>query len=126
MHKLFIDDLRTPQDDSYVIVRTYDDAVNYILKNGMPDFISFDHDLGLDKNGEIAKSGYDFAKWITDADIDGKIEIPEAFLFAVHSQNPVGKKNIESLLTGYMEFKRKHISVTQENTSLDLKNSSEY
>ncbi|WP_350324738.1 cyclic-phosphate processing receiver domain-containing protein [Empedobacter falsenii] len=54
--KLYLDNLLTTpngfsRDDDY------DDFVNYINRNGLPDFISFDHDLGL------RKTGYDCAKF---------------------------------------------------------------
>ena len=39
------------RESEFDIVRTYDDFVAYIVKNGLPDFISFDNDLGLDVNG---------------------------------------------------------------------------
>ena len=71
MKKLFLDDIRTVDmvyDKSIVsefdVVRSYDEFVNYIHKNGLPDFISFDNDLGLDQHGEIAPDGYAAAKWL--------------------------------------------------------------
>lgn len=99
---LCIDDIRTPATEKeWTIVRSYDEAINFIQNNGVPNFISFDHDLGLNLDGTIAKSGYDVAKWIIEAALDERITIP----FNVHSANPVGKKNIESLLQNY--FKQK-------------------
>ena len=32
--------------------------------NGLPNFISFDNDLGLDGNEEVAPDGYACAKWL--------------------------------------------------------------
>ena len=60
MNKLFLDDIRVPKDaiglvpsnmnqfyweNNWVVVKNYDEFRNYIEKNGLPDFISFDHDL---------------------------------------------------------------------------------
>jgi len=71
MKKLFLDDLRTvdmvydkSMESKFDVVRTYHEFVNYITNNGLPDFISFDNDLGLDKNGEVAPDGYAAAKWL--------------------------------------------------------------
>jgi len=71
MNKLFLDDLRTvemvysePESNGFDIVRTYADFVRYMESNGLPDFISFDNDLGLDTNGEVAPDGYAAAKWL--------------------------------------------------------------
>lgn len=103
--KLYLDDIRTPKDPTYVISRTVEDAKNLVLACGVPVFISFDHDLGVDKDGNLLPSGYDFAKWLVEMDIDGKIEIPKDFYFAVHSANPVGSKNIHNYLINYHSFR---------------------
>ena len=43
--KLYLDDIRIPKTEGWVIVRTYDEFVNWITKNGLPEEVSFDHDL---------------------------------------------------------------------------------
>jgi len=45
MKKLYLDDVRCPKTEGWDIVRTYDDFVSWITKNGLPDEVSFDHDL---------------------------------------------------------------------------------
>ena len=97
-YKMFLDDLRQPPDNTWIVVRSYDTAVEYVRVFGMPETISFDHDLGLDK------TGYDFAKFIVDLDLDLNVFTPE-FRFYVHSANPVGASNIKNLLDGYLAFK---------------------
>jgi len=112
--KLFLDDIRNPKDIykdnnnwDWIIVRTYEEFVNYIKENGIPDFISFDHDLAdehyieyfkseeekreFDYNKIKEKTGYDCAKWL----IENGYEIKK---YAVHSFNPVGKENILNYL----------------------------
>lgn len=106
--KLYLDDLRTPVDESFVIVRSFDEAVRFVRLNGVPEFISFDHDLGADKNGWPLPTGYDFAKWLVNSDLDRAIRIPQNFSFKVHSQNPVGAKNIEALLNNYLAHKKEN------------------
>lgn len=103
--KLYLDDLRPLPDNSYILVRSYDDAVNYVKQNGIPNFISFDHDLGIDKNDNLLSSGYDFAKWLVEMDMDNKYVFPSDFDFIVHSANPVGKVNIERYLNSYIKYK---------------------
>ena len=91
MKKLYLDDLRvTPED--FDRVYNYADFVEYITQNGLPDFISFDHDLGEDE------SGYDCAKYLVEYCIEHNLPLPK---FSVHSQNPVGKENIERLLNNF-------------------------
>lgn len=53
MKKLFLDDVRTvsmvypnASDDEFDVVRSYQEFVEYIMDNGLPDYISFDNDLG--------------------------------------------------------------------------------
>nr|WP_321411250.1 cyclic-phosphate processing receiver domain-containing protein [uncultured Carboxylicivirga sp.] len=105
MKKLFLDDIRTidmvydkSMESEYDIVRTYEDFVDYILKNGLPDFISFDNDLGLGEDGEVAPDGYAAAKWLVYESGLDLINLK----FNVHSANPVAAKQIEGLLTNYI------------------------
>lgn len=103
---LFLDDERFPVDEKMIIARTFDEAKSLTLTKGCPVYISFDHDLWLDKiTNKIGKSWYDFAKWLVEEDIVSDI-IPSNFTFYVHSMNPVGKKNIYDYLNCYLAFKK--------------------
>lgn len=127
MRKLFLDDVRMPinaynlvtekpglyTSDDWDIVRNYKEFVNYITTNGLPDLISFDHDLSLEhikyffNNGGhqnppdpsdadfIEKTGYDCAKWLVNYVEDNNLKLPE---YIVHSANPIGRKNIQTYL----------------------------
>jgi hypothetical protein len=71
MKKLFLDDVRAidmvypnSSEDEFDIVRSYSAFVTHIKQYGLPDFISFDNDLGLDERGEIAPDGLAAAKWL--------------------------------------------------------------
>lgn len=106
---LFLDDERFPPNDGreWVIARTCADATLEVLHRGFPSYISFDHDLG-----ENQKTGHDFAKVLVENDIiSGKKETREMYKFSkdfsfyVHSQNPIGKANIEGLLNGYLKHR---------------------
>ena len=106
--RLYLDDIRSPKDDFDVIVRSYDEAIDFVNKNGIPNYISFDHDLGCNENGEILRSGYDFAKWLVSMDIENNYKFPDDFKFNVHSANPIGRNNIQSILNNYLQFKIKY------------------
>lgn len=102
MIKLYIDDVRNPKESGYTIIRTYSEAVGWMRKNGCPEFISFDHDLGTADNLD----GIDVAKWIVKRDLDANGQfIPAGFDFFVHSANPVGAANITGLINGYLKSK---------------------
>ena len=103
--RMFLDDIRVPKNDYDVIVRSFEEAINFVKENGIPNFISFDHDLGCDEIGNILKSGYDFAKWLVDMDIENIYKFPDNFTFDIHSANPIGKNNIKSILNNYLLFK---------------------
>lgn len=113
-YNLFIDDERNPEDVTWaprntgyehrrwVIARSFSDAVTIIRGYGVPNFVSFDHDLG-----ENQLTGHDITKQLVGWDTyGGGPSIPADFSFFVHSQNPVGKANIEGLLNNYLEFKK--------------------
>ena len=96
--KVYLDDERNPKtNNNWIIKRSYKDAVKYVKKYGCPKIISFDHDLG------IAESGLDFVKWLIEYDLDNPGFIPKDFHYNVHSANPVGARNIESLLGNYLK-----------------------
>ena len=62
-----------------------------LLKGGDVISISLDHDLGLPENG----SGYDVAKWIEEQAYHGNLPRLE---WRLHSDNPVGVKNMKAAL----------------------------
>lgn len=97
--KIFIDDERFPITDGWIICRTKDDFVRTVFEYGFPDYISFDHDLG-----DNQPTGFDIAKWIVEYDLDYNV-IGSDFAFYVHSQNPIGKINIEEYLNQYLRTK---------------------
>jgi hypothetical protein len=120
-YNLFIDDEREFTDvtwapshvrekyrnEEWVIARSYTDALVEVLNRGFPSFISFDHDLGA-----YSSTGYDVAKQLVENDIiSGNRESRRAYRFSqdfdfyVHSQNPIGKANIEGLLNGYLKVR---------------------
>ncbi len=103
--KLYLDDIRDLPNESYYLVRSCDEAILFVEEYGIPSFISFDHDLGLDENNQLAKTGFDFAKWLVEMDLNNIFLFPENFSFYVHSANSVGKENIHSYLTNYLKFK---------------------
>ena len=124
MKKLYLDDLRIPKDsigfvpdnlnqfywaNDWTIVRNFWEFCNYINKFGLPDFISFDHDLSDEHyvgtpnyDDYKEKTGYEAAKWLVDFCCDNNKSLPQ---FIVHSANPVGKLNIET----YLNNAKKHL-----------------
>ena len=115
MIKLYLDDIREPKNSGYEIVRSFEEAVEFVQKFGIPNHISFDHDLGCNENGVIYRSGYDFAKWLIEIDLDNVITFPNDFTFNVYSANPVGKEYIQSILDNYLNFKIKTTSPYNES-----------
>lgn len=91
--KIWIDDVRTPPKnyiwckDAETALRIIDYYSHYNNENEIVE-ISFDHDLGEEM------SGYDIAKYLVEYEIPIKG-------FRIHSANPVGRFNIEQLLTHY-------------------------
>lgn len=102
-YRLFLDDERFPPDDKleWVICRNMQQVQEACEQKGLPEFISFDHDLGDDQ-----PTGYDVAKWMIEHDLDQQGQfMPTTFRFYVHSQNPIGAENINKLLTNYLGHK---------------------
>lgn len=104
MFKLFLDDVRDPSDDTWHVARTVDDAVAMIEFFGFPREIAFDHDMGVDDNGDLLPTGMDFVNIIQENILDGEWRFPSDFSFSVHSSNPDGAKNIRSKMGNLMKF----------------------
>lgn len=90
--KLYLDDTRVPRSSGWIIVRSHDEFIDWISKNGVPEEISLDHDLGTDK------TGYDCAKWLCEYCYVNGLPLPD---WNVHSANPVGSSNIRQLLQSF-------------------------
>ena len=87
----------------WVIARSYAEAESLFLEFGLPDFVSFDHDLA------DGKDGISVAHLIVNTDLDsGGVALPECFLFEIHSGNRVGRANINGLLSSYLSTKQKN------------------
>jgi hypothetical protein len=93
-YALFIDDERFPPSGSHsIIARTSVEAFGVVLARGMPDFISFDHDLGGDDTA--MKFLHDLADYALDHGIDF------SFDYYIHSQNPIGAANIDGFIRSF-------------------------
>lgn len=124
MYNLFLDDCRFPHhvkwinlpDVKWQIVRSYEEFTSFINKNGLPDIISFDHDLADEHYKDLnrsfiskkirydsfkEKTGYECAQWLIQYCVDNKLRLPH---YEVHSMNPIGRHNIKSLLRHFQIY----------------------
>jgi hypothetical protein len=135
MKFLWLDDMRDPKEKiwaDYITknilephfvdiawVKNYAEFTAWITENGMPGFISFDHDLAdehytpekywsnyeaskayQDAQNYQEKTGMDCAKWLADYCMDNNTILPK---FYVHSANPVGADNIRRFLNNFLK-----------------------
>jgi hypothetical protein len=105
--KLFIDDdagkpgiasFRNPPDDSWMVARSSSEAIALIKAHGVPEIISFDHDLGLLVDGSVDTS-MKVIDYLIDNHYDSEVE------FLIHSQNPIGALNIEAKIKSWKKSK---------------------
>ena len=129
--KIYLDDVRTPKDKDWMVVRNYHEFVNLVQKVGIRNIgtISLDHDLGdsamneyhtnvspnfkLDYNNISEKTGYDAAKFLVDEfyskyperlDMDYFAKKGEPVMFPIvvtHSANPIGSANIMGYINNF-------------------------
>lgn len=124
-YNLFLDDMRVPEKVTWVIlpsvewkiVRNYADFCWFIEKYGLPNVVTFDHDLSLedadtfvssgrkvvDYNQYREKTGLHCAKFLIDYCVKNGKPLPEWY---VHSKNPVGKERIEQELEAYNMYEK--------------------
>lgn len=119
-YRIYLDDVRTPVDPSWVVVRNYDEFVEMVTKIGLEniDIISLDHDLGdsamqewhknvyhnftLNYDNITEKTGYDCAKWLVEQWMNGK---PVVDVYT-HSANAIGSANIMGYVNNYRHVNR--------------------
>lgn len=117
---IYLDDLRTPIDQEWIVVRNYDEFVDTINKIGLENIglISLDHDLGdsamkewhtnvyhnytLDYDNITEKTGMDCTKWLVDQWLEGKPVVT----VKVHSANAVGSANMMGYINNYKHINR--------------------
>lgn len=120
-YNLFLDDERKVEDVSWIVyppcewivVRSYQQFVDVIIQSGVPQRVSFDHDLAdqhyaeyvnstktgfFNYNKILEKTGYHACKWLIEHCLEKKIPFPEYY---IHTMNPIGKTNIQSLIDSY-------------------------
>lgn len=136
-YNLFLDDIRMPADagnymypvevrplyrlKEWVIARNYKQFVECIQTNGLPELVSFDHDLADEHYGLISKTdhltweeyhlsedreytGLDCAKWMVDYCIENNQKLPQ---YLCHSMNPTGRENILIYLRNFEKTQSK-------------------
>ncbi len=131
-YNIYLDDVRTPVADEWVVVRSYDEFVAKITELGLNNiqYISLDHDLGdtamqeyfqnvspnyqLNYDNIKEKTGLDCAKWLIDHFYDknpkrlemhrnDKRSYPLIFpTVYVHSANPIGSANIMGYVNNFL------------------------
>lgn len=119
--RVYLDDIRTPIENDWVICRDYDEFVNKVNEIGLENIymISLDHDLGetaireyfknvtknyiLNYDNIQEKTGYDCAKWLVNQSIDLNIDLP---LILTHSANPIGSANIMGYINNYLKNRK--------------------
>lgn len=86
---LFLDDTRPPPQrpplewlaDTPLVARSYGEFVAIVTREGVPEFISFDYELGEDK------TGLDCALWLAAWVAEDASRLPREFNIDVHSSS---------------------------------------
>lgn len=102
-NKQFYDNLMQNYDVNFVWVKNLYQFTEYIENNGVPQFVSFDHDLnnrgggeGLSDEQKLNNNGVNCAKWLVNYCRQMKQPLPK---FYVHSANPKHGLEINRVLT---------------------------
>lgn len=112
MNGLFLDDERNPEDVTWVaypaniewiVVRNSSEFVDkfwYLMKSGKDYIVSFDHDI-QEFYGKKELTGYTNLKGMLNAIQYYNLTVPKCYF---HTQNPVGKKNMECYYQNFIDF----------------------
>lgn len=115
--RLYLDDIRTPVDDDWIVVRNYNEFVKQVKLHGLGNFevMSLDHDLGegamveyytnvknnymLDYNNINERTGMDCCRYLVSESMNEKIPLPQIY---IHSANPIGAANMLGYINNYL------------------------
>jgi hypothetical protein len=116
--RLYLDDVRTPIANDWIVARNYEQFVSFVRLNGLENFevISLDHDLGdgameeyytnVKHNYQLnydniinEKTGYDCCKFLVSESMSKNIPLPQIY---VHSANPIGSANMMGYINNYL------------------------
>ena len=130
-YNIYLDDIRTPKENNWVVVRNYDEFVNKVTEIGLGNIevISLDHDLGdtamneyfnnvspnysLNYDNIKEKTGLDCAKWLVNhfydtnsewIEMNRVIKREDGMVFPqvyTHSANPIGSANIMGYINNF-------------------------
>lgn len=128
-YNLFLDDIRQPCDAftyitdyrynklNWSVVRNYEQFISIIKNQGVPDLVSFDHDLSYEhydlynktdylsydeyyNSHDREMTGYDCAKWLCDYVYNNNLKFPE---YMIHSYNKIGSINIDKYIKNFLK-----------------------
>jgi hypothetical protein len=119
-NKIYLDDVRTPVDKDWIVVRNYEEFVKKVNEIGLEniELISLDHDLGdsamnewhknvyhnytLNYDNITEKTGMDCTKWLVNQWMDGNPVVD----VVVHSANAIGSGNMTGYINNYRHLNR--------------------
>ena len=131
MNRIYLDDVRTPVESNWIVVRNYQEFVDKVNELGLDniELVSLDHDLGdtamseyfnnvsknykLDYNNINEKTGYDAAKFLVDFFYDNNVDRFQMSrkdkkdseikfpVVYVHSANQIGASNIMGYINNF-------------------------
>ena len=80
---------------NFVWVKNLKEFASYIHNNGLPQIISFDHDIKPKGFQGDHENGADCAQWLVDYCQKNNLKLPQCF---VHSANKNKRVNVEAIL----------------------------
>lgn len=120
MKRIYLDDIRTPVESGWEVVRNYDQFVSTVMYIGLDtiELISLDHDLGdtamkewhtnvyhnytLNYNNITEKTGMDCTKWLVEQWMNGQPVVD----VVIHSANAIGSANMMGYINNYRHINR--------------------
>lgn len=118
--RIYLDDVRTPVDKDWIVVRSYEQFVSQVMYIGLEniELISLDHDLGdtamkewqygvtknyaINYDNILEKTGMDCTKWLVNQWLDGKPVVD----VVIHSANAIGSANMMGYINNYRHLHR--------------------
>lgn len=88
------------------VAKNYNDFCEIITRKGLPERISFDHDLGIEP-----QTGYDCIKWLVALCMEHEMPLTTECKF--HTANPVGEVNMRGYYENFLKFQADNLDKSE-------------
>ena len=120
-HDYYANNVFNRYNPNFIWVKNLKEFEDYIINNGLPNMVSFDHDIKPKNFQEEHENGADVANWLVNYCKQNKLKLPWCF---AHSANKNGIEKINQIINNYKINENKMFMYLTESKMKQIVNES--